>query len=315
MQGLRRLLGFIAVGLLTLAVPGAASANLLTNGDFETGSLSGWQQSDASSGSSGSWFAYTGTSTPLFSNPVPFPPQGTYGAVTDQGGPGRHLLYQDFTLPPGPGESRLSLFVYYHSDAPITAQNNLDFTGPANQQYRVDVMRPTAALDSVASGDVLLSVFRTLTGDSDTLGPTTKTVDLGALAGQTLRLRFAEVDNSGPFNAGADAVAVDTNAFTLGTATRNKKKGTATVPVTVPDAGTVTLTGNGVKPAAADASKSVAVGAGTANLLVKAKGKKKRKLNRKGKAKVTVTITYTPNGLPANSKQLKLKLKKKLKKT
>jgi hypothetical protein len=304
-----RLAGFV-VAVAMLAVPGPASAAIVNNGDFETGDLSGWQMVTSSPNSG--WFAYSGTSAPVSLNPIPAPPQGNHAAISDETGAGLHVLYQDITLPTSVPALQLSLLVYYDSQAPIASPNSLDFSGGANQQYRVDVMKPDAPLDSVDSSDVLRTVFRTLTGDPETLSPTQKTADLTPFAGQTVRIRLAEVDNQLFYNAGADVIAVKSNEFTVGTATRNKKKGTATIPVTVPEAGTLSLTGNGVKPSSA--TKAVAVGAGTTNLLVKATGKKKRKLQKKGKVTVSVTITYTPTGISANSQQATVKLKKKRKK-
>jgi hypothetical protein len=304
----RRLAG-LAVAVALFAAPGTAGAAIVNNGDFETGNLSGWQMSTTTPGDG--WFAYTGTMPPvsgMFGNTVAAPPQGNFAAVTDQGGPGLHVLYQDLTLPPGFSRYQLSLLAYYHVDAPIASPGTLDFTGPDNEQYRIEVMRPGAPLDSLASGDILATVFRTVTGDPEILSPTRRTADLSALAGQSVRLRLAEVDNQDVFNASADAISI--NGLTVGKAKLNKNKGTAKVPVTVTDAGTVTLAGNGVKPSSA--SKSVSVGAGsTVKLLVKPQGKKKRKLNQKGKGKVQVTITYTPNGVAPLSEQSKVKLKKK----
>jgi hypothetical protein len=299
----------LTVAVALLAAPGGAGAAIVNNGDFETGNLSGWQVSTTDPGQG--WFAYSGTSSPLNDFSIPAPPQGNHAAITDEEGEGLHVLYQDMTLPPGGSVNQLGLFVYYDSQAPIASPNSLDFSGGANQQYRIDVIKPSAPIDSVAAGDVLMTVFRTLAGDPQTLGPTVKTADLTAFAGQTVRLRLAEVDNQFFFNAGADAISINSNGFTIGAATRNKKKGTAQLPVTVPDAGTLTLSGKGVKGNSAAASKSVAVQGGTTNLVVKAKGKKAKKLKRKGKVKVNVTVTYAPSGLAGSSQTAKLKLKKK----
>ena len=170
------------------------------------------------------------------------------------------------------------------------------------------LMKPGAPTDSVAPGDVLLTVFRTSTGDSQTLAPTVKTVNLSAFAGQTVRLRLAEVDNQGPFNASADAVT--TNAFEIGKASYNKKKGTATVPVSLPNAGDLAATGKGVK-VKVGASTAAAVSGGTAKLKVKPKGKVRRKLNATGKAKVKLKISFTPSGLGAATQKTKLKLREK----
>jgi hypothetical protein len=300
----RRIAG-LAVAVALLVVPGSAGAAIVNNGDFETGNLSGWQTSNQGPGN---WFAYGGTVAPLSMNSIPAPPQGSFAAIADQTNVSRQILYQDVTLPPAGSQVRLSLIAYYTADALIVSPDTLDVSSTENEQYRIDVMRPGAAVDSVASGDILATVLRTQTGAPIVLAPTQKTADLSAFAGQTVRLRFAVATTNDNLDGGADAVAI--NGLTVGQATRNKKKGTAALPVTVTDAGTVTLAGTGVKPSSA--SKSVAVQAGTTNLLVKAQGKKKRKLNRKGKVKVQVTITYTPTGAAPLSETAKLKLKKKL---
>jgi hypothetical protein len=306
-----RLVGF-AVVVALLAAPAGASAAVVNNGDFETGNLSGWQLNVAPNPMSGSWFAYSGATTPINDFTVPPPPQGNFAAITDQGGASTRILYQDVTLPTGGSATQLSMFVYYDSQAPITSPDSLDSTGGANQQYRVDVLKPGAPIDSVASSDVLQTVFRTLTGDPETLAPTRKTADLSALAGQTVRLRLAEVDNQLFLNAGADAVSVTSNGFTIGTAALNKKKGTARLPVTVPEAGTLDVSGNGVKARFTAASTPVA--AGTTIVVIKAKGKTQKKLSSRGKAKVKLSITYTPTGVSPNTQQTKIKLKKKRKK-
>jgi hypothetical protein len=65
----------------------------------------------------------------------------------------------------------------------------------------------------VAPGDVLLNVFQTQPGDSFPAAYTVQSNDLTAFlnahGGQTLTLRFAEVDNNdGPLNFGVDSVSL-----------------------------------------------------------------------------------------------------------
>src|SRR4029450_1415629 len=67
-----------------------------------------------------------------------------------------------------------------------------------NQQFRIDLIDPTAPIDSVADGDVLVNVFRTSTTDPTSLAPPAVSVDLSAWAGETVRLRLAQTDNQGP---------------------------------------------------------------------------------------------------------------------
>jgi hypothetical protein len=308
---MRSRLTLLIAALALLAAPGTASASIVTNGDFETGNLSGWQTANTPFSA---WFVYTGTEVNAFGEtfPMPAPPQGTHAAVTVQNEESRQILYQDITLPPGGSVNQLSLFAYYTANGPIVSPDTLDPSiSGVNEQYRIDVMRPSSPIDSVASGDILLTVFRTLTGDPESIGPTQKTADLSAFAGQTVRLRFAVVVTNYELNAAADAVSVKSNGFTIGQALRNKKKGTAQLPVTVPDAGTLKISGKGVKGKAV-ATKAVAVQGGTVNLLIKAKGKAKTKLNDSGKAKVKPKITYTPTGVSSNTQQTKVKLKKKV---
>ncbi len=73
-------------------------------------------------------------------------------------------------------------------------------------------MKPSAPLTSIDPADILLAVFRTATGDPPVLLPTMKTADLTPFAGQTVRLRFAEVANQGFFNASTDAVSIASTA-------------------------------------------------------------------------------------------------------
>jgi len=295
----RLTLALVTVALL--ALPVVARANLVTNGDFETGNLSGWQTQDTSGGL---WEAYSGTLLDgMF--PVPAPPQGSFAAITEEGDPSQLFLYQDVTLPPQGAAIGLSMFAYYTAYADIVSPD--DLSAFPNEQYRIDVMKPSAPIDSVASGDILATVFRTVAGDPLSLGPTKKTADLSAFAGQTVRLRLANVVTEDEMNAGADAVLIST--LTLGKPKPNEGNGTAKLPVTVTDPGTVTLTGKGVKRRSAPSSKAVSTGGGKVKLLVKPKGKTESKLNQSGKASVKVTVTYTPNGGSPITKKKKLKLK------
>lgn len=184
-----------------LVAPGPAGAAIVTNGDFEPGSLSGWLHADSPVVSSDSWFVYSGTTSPSFNVPIAAPPQGLYAAVTDQGGPGRRILYQDVAVRQT-AVAQLSAFVYYRDSpgATLTSPPNLDYMGAANQQYRFDVVRPAAAVDSVSSSDVLATLFQTPTGGAQVLAPTQRAVDLSALAGQTVRLRAQpRLTTKGPY--------------------------------------------------------------------------------------------------------------------
>jgi hypothetical protein len=147
---------------------------------------------------------------------MPDPPQGRYAAVTDMNGKGIHFLYRDIEVG---GSWNLISTVFYNNHA-----YGEDFADPGdfgrtigdvwaatgtNQQYRIDLVDPAAAIDSTASDDVLATVFRTQPGDPLTLNPTSVTIDLSPWEGQTIRLRVAEMGSNGPLRAGIDDVRLE----------------------------------------------------------------------------------------------------------
>ncbi|HRI16081.1 MAG TPA: hypothetical protein PLX89_24040 [Verrucomicrobiota bacterium] len=89
-----------SIGCVTSSlVVSASAAELLVNGGFEAG-LSGWTVTDQA-GSSGSFYAVSGTTTPLSGFGTVGPASGLQYGLTDQGGPGAHALSQSFTVAPG----------------------------------------------------------------------------------------------------------------------------------------------------------------------------------------------------------------------
>jgi len=315
---LQTVVAVIAVASISLFAAAGASGATVVNGDFETGTLSGWQVSNAPPPpeTSGSWFAYSGTMAPVeFAPEVPPPPAGQYAAITSQGSSGTHILYQDIVLEPY-YTHQLSMLVYYRSAAPLATPSpeTLNAQVPeANQQYRIDVMKPTAPIESVDPGDILATVFATKTGDPEELGPTPLTVDLTPFAGQAVRLRFAEVDNRFYFAAGTDSVSIQSapplNTFSFGKPILNKKKGTAKLPVTVPGAGTLTIADVKKTKKRIKAKTVAATAAGTLNLPVKPTKSARKTLANKGKLKLKVAVTFTPTGGFAATVTRKLTLK------
>lgn len=211
---MKKLFQTIAItGAFACIAGGPAQAQqLITNGGFESG-FAGWTRADQV-GSESSWLLQTGATSPVNGFGVPAPPGGTTAAMTDAMGPGSHVLYQDFVVPAAPGLATLSFALYINNHATaFSAPASLDFSTPTlNQQFRVDVLTTSADPFSVAISDVLLAVYQTLPGNALVSGYTTITANLSALfashGGQTLRLRFAEVDNVAPFNAAIDNVSL-----------------------------------------------------------------------------------------------------------
>ncbi|MGH7724380.1 MAG: hypothetical protein ACREOU_03035 [Candidatus Eiseniibacteriota bacterium] len=68
-------------------------------------------------------------------------------------------------------------------------------------------MDPAAPIADVGAG-VLANLFQTTPSSPPTLGYTTLVANLTPFSGQTIRLRFAEVDNQLFFNVGIDAVSI-----------------------------------------------------------------------------------------------------------
>jgi D-alanyl-D-alanine carboxypeptidase len=184
--------------------------------DFESGTLAGWTVERRGNGN---WFLYQDgrqAPDPQQTNPfvpfnLPHPPQGKFAAVTDAAGPGMQMMYRDIKLE---GPMMLELTVFYANSQeglsgysyPFVTRRTLAFDAGPNQQFRVDLLAPTAAADSMADADIRAIVFETRRDDPARRGPTLIRYDLSRWAGQTMRLRIASVDNQDPLRAGVDNV-------------------------------------------------------------------------------------------------------------
>lgn len=197
-----------------LNTPSASTSDTQATGNwnFERGDLSGWH---TRSRGSGAWYAYadgTKPPNPAETDPnvafnVPQPPQGRYAAVTDMTAPGSRILYRDVTLD---GRMKLQFEMFYDNAGEFSSPASLEFDGcQANQQFRVELMDPSAPADSTAAKHVLATIFTTAAGDPQKLAPKTITFDLSQWEGKKVRLRFAQVDNRGPLRAGIDDVRLE----------------------------------------------------------------------------------------------------------
>lgn len=210
----KRLFPAVLTSFLLSAAP-ASAANILVNGGFESG-LSGWTTADQPFGD-GSFSVQDGTLSPINLLPVPPPPEGSFAAMSDGMGPGSHILYQDVVIPASVSSATLSFSLFiqnladdFYTPSPAT----LDWAIPAlNQQVRVDLLLP--GIDPFTTS-VLANLFQTNPGDPAVSGYTAYSFDVTSLlalhAGQTVRLRFADVNNVFIQNAGVDAVALDVNS-------------------------------------------------------------------------------------------------------
>ncbi len=332
----RRIL--LMAALLALLVPSGAEAASVVNGNFESGTLNGWNVRRATQ--AGNWFAYSGTNAPIGgkrgADPVQEPPQGLYAAVADQANPDTLILYQDVALEPGRSH-RLSLLAYYDSYEPIAVPTPDTLSvedsvlgGQSNQQYRIDVMRPDAPIESVDPTDILRTLFQTQPDDPESLQPTKLTVDLSPFAGQTVRLRIANTATEEVFNAGVDAVSISSTApgksapgggknrgskirgsvrFGFGRVKRNRHNGTVTLPVHLPDPGLLTVKDESASTPAPTALASrvrkfrkaiqpvtvKASRAGTMMMRLKPRPSALEILKQKQRLEVEVTVIYEPS--------------------
>jgi hypothetical protein len=200
---------------LATGMSAAATANPrgkpspLANGSFElnggpgTNQLTEWTVVD--NGFTGSWWVQHSTGSPFNSFMVEQPTDGGFAAMTDQTGPGLHILYQDIQVPHGPAILSFDLYINNLAGEFYTPTTLSPDIGVSNQQFRVDVMDPSAPLEDLGGG-VLLPVYRTREGDQVSQGYQTISVSLKQFVGRSVRLRFAEVDNQYYFLVGIDRV-------------------------------------------------------------------------------------------------------------
>ena len=206
--------GLAAAAMLAGSIcANAATVQLISNGDFEIGSLAGWSVTDLAGGS-GTWFANSGITAPLSGNTTVGAAAGTFYAVTDQVGAGTHVLEQSFVVPLG-ATSVILMFDMFINDqsgvGPIVDPSGLDHTGAANQHARVDIMASGAGAFSTAALDIVATlVAPSVDAGANPHAYTNYLFDLTgiALPGGTYKLRFGEVDNQFFFNQGVDNVSI-----------------------------------------------------------------------------------------------------------
>jgi len=186
-----------------------------------------------------------------------------------------------------------------------------------NQHVRVDVVKPSAPLDTVAPGDILATLYVSKNGDPEALAPTRLTADLTPFAGQTIRLRVATSVTLGPINSGLDGVTITntapSNAISRGKLTLNKAKGTGSLAINVPGPGTLLEIAKGKKKKI-KRTEVAATGAGTVQLQLKPTFAGRKILKAKGRLKTRVDVFFTPTGGTAGAQTYEVTLKRNLRK-
>jgi hypothetical protein len=205
-----RILMAAAASLAFIAAP-ASAAQLLTNGNFETGSYAGWTALAAPSANGSIQLSTPGTGTPQNSFPTPANAAGgNFYSVTDQGGPGAYALLQTFTVAPGTTSLTLSFQQFVQTNAAFAVGlPDLNFVGPANQHARVDILTASSGAFSTSSIDVVANFYLGIDGAIGSTPYTAYSFNISSLAAGTYQLRFAQVDNQGNFNQGVDNVSIE----------------------------------------------------------------------------------------------------------
>jgi hypothetical protein len=182
----------IGMGVTSVNVQAAPPVDLIVNGNFETGTLSGWTVINTGSGN---WAINNGTFDPPGPGEALPPISGAYDAVSYQYGPGFHALRQTINVPNNVFAASLSW-----SDR---IRNYAEFFSDPSQEWRV-VIRDTA-------GNLLQEAFSTNSGDPWLqVGPNLRSSNLTGLlqtyAGQTIVVSFEEQETFYYFNATLDDV-------------------------------------------------------------------------------------------------------------
>ena len=168
---------------------GRTEGEILFNGDFETGNLTGWTQEDVGAGG---FVANNGTYDPASSDAASAPFAGSFSALSDQLGNGSHAIYQDVLIPIGATSVVLSWRDRIHNHA-------LQFS--SSQQFRVELRNPT-------NNAPLTTLFFTTNNSPLFTEWTNRSVNLMGWRGQYVRVAFVEVDGLGYMNVGLDNISL-----------------------------------------------------------------------------------------------------------
>lgn len=194
---------------VSMALPLLASAEI-ENPGFETGDTTGWTvQTNGSafpiSIGSGETNTPAGTINPSLTE--------DFYAFTSQGGPGSSFLFQTFEVQSG--TNRIFFDIAINNDAAdffVPDPLSFDFDGEPNQQARFDILAPGAAFDTVDPDEIIAVGFQTQPGAPSVQDWERFEIDitdeLEPFVGETVTLRFVQVDNQSFFNMAIDNLSV-----------------------------------------------------------------------------------------------------------
>jgi hypothetical protein len=197
-----------ALGTASILISATPVNAVLVNGEFELEDLNGWTQVNQPDGS-GRWVLTPGGRAPISRVPIPRPTIGAQYVVTDQAGPGSHVLFQDIVLE---ANSRHTLsfdwFAQNTAAGGLLNPGTMDYSGAPNQQFRVDLV-PTSFSDwfgPSASNGILANILAPVAQPYPVSSFSNLAFDLTPWAGSTVRVAFRAAENRFFFEAGVDNV-------------------------------------------------------------------------------------------------------------
>jgi hypothetical protein len=168
--------------------PKTDEGNLIINGDFETGDLSGWTLVNSGDGT---FVINDGTLDPSGPDGPLATYNGSFSALTDQGGPGVHTIYQEVTASATSSTLAWADMIRNHAE---------EFLDPA-QEFRVEIWN--------TDNEVLASLFSTNPSDPLLNNWTERSADISQFAGMTIRVAFTEQDGIFYFNVHLDDIRIE----------------------------------------------------------------------------------------------------------
>ncbi|HET9453268.1 MAG TPA: hypothetical protein VFO66_03200 [Gemmatimonadaceae bacterium] len=198
----------------SLEVDPAAVTELVVNGSFEINggvhvpAFAGW--TTVPGPFAANWYADNGGGTPVSGFPEPPPPHGAFAAVSDEFGQSNMALFQNIAVPANLCKPlKLSFMEWHANHASIWAGTDLVFPPFPKQNIRVDVMNPAAPIYDTGAG-VIQNVYLSANPDPfirTGYVPMSATLPV-TLGGQTIRLRFAQVNTQFFQQVGIDNVSL-----------------------------------------------------------------------------------------------------------
>jgi len=191
---------------------GGGWTELITNGGFETGDLTGWTVA-LLPGAAGSISVIDATVAPLSGAGIAGPSEGTWFALADQDENFAGVIFQYFTVPAQDDKITLTfdMFVLDLSGKGPLDEGFIGYSGidVDNQHVRVDVLSAVAGTFDVGGG-VIRDLYLNVDGSIPVLPYISYSFDLSPdlVAGETYVIRFAESSTEGYMNMGIDNVSV-----------------------------------------------------------------------------------------------------------